>query len=128
MTGVDERIWEMLVKYGVIDGNKFQARTEQVQEIAERLNAARAAVEGQGITAREATEKYGFSFTNIYRWRDEGWIRIIGTAEKYGAAIYNEGDMAFARTLDDIVKGTGKRRPIFPARPRSGRPRKNPRT
>jgi hypothetical protein len=122
LTGVDERIWKMLVKYGILDGNDYEGHTEQAQAIAERLNAARAAVEGQGITAREASEKYRFSLPTIRYWNRGGWVKRVAVG-RYNAILYDEGDIALGRALADIYQehGLSPGKPIFPMRPGSGR-------
>ncbi|MBD3418464.1 hypothetical protein GF412_05810 [Candidatus Micrarchaeota archaeon] len=128
-TGLHPDILRMLVRDGLLEGDMVSWSSqggvcdiEQAREIAARLDAARAPVEGQGITATDAAEKYGFNRRSIYYWYKNGWVNVIGTGS-YNAQLFNEGDIAFARVLADI-RGQIAGKSIFPAKPRSGRPRK----
>jgi hypothetical protein len=128
-TGLHPDILRMLVRDGLLEGEMMSwssqsgvCNVEQSREIAEHLNAARAGVDGQGITATDAAEKYGFDRTSIHAWQKSDWIRIIGTGS-YNARLFNEGDIAFARALADL-RGQAAGKAVFPAKPRSGRPRK----
>jgi hypothetical protein len=78
-------------------------------------------VEGQGILATEAAEKYGFSNPSIYRWHKNGWVGIARIDE--GNRFFNEGDIAFARTLGNLISAK-QGKAIFPTRKPSGRPPK----
>jgi hypothetical protein len=129
-TGLHPDILRMLVRDGLLDGDMVSwsshagvCNVEQAREIAEHLNAARAGVEGQGITIDEAISKYGFPNATIYRWHKAGWVHAVGVAEKYNAALFNEGDIAFARALADL-RGQASGKSVFPPKPRSGRPKK----
>jgi hypothetical protein len=120
----------MLVRDGLLEGDMVSWSSqggvcdmEQAREIAARLDAARAPVEGQGITIEDAIIKYGFPNATIYRWHKAGWIDTVGVAEKYNAKLFNEGDIAFARALADL-RGQAAGKSVFPAKHRSGRPRK----
>jgi hypothetical protein len=128
-TGIHPDILRMLVRDGLLDGavgsSSSQAGTcdiAKAREIAEHLNAARAGVEGQGIGGRDAAGKYGFSHDTIYNWYKGGWVKVVGTGS-YNAKLFNEGDIAFARALADL-RGQAAGKSVFPAKPRSGRPRK----
>jgi hypothetical protein len=127
-TGIHPDILNALVRDGVLHGlppTKIAdgvCDIEAAREIAAQLNDARASVEGQGITATDAAEKYGFNRRSIYYWYKNGWVNVIGTGS-YNAQLFDEGDIAFARVLADI-RGQVAGKSIFPAKPRSGRPRK----
>jgi hypothetical protein len=128
-TGIHPDILRMLVRDGLLDGavgsSLSQAGTcdiAKAREIAARLDAARAPVEGQGIMATEAAKKYGFSYQTIYDWYKNDWITVVGTGRRT-AKLFNEGDIAFARALSDL-RGQASGKSIFPAKPRSGRPKK----
>jgi hypothetical protein len=128
-TGLHPDVLRMLVRDGLLDGVMHSWKDQigvchlaQAHEIAEHLNTARAAVEGQPINAYEAEAKYRFPNATIYNWQRNGWIKIIGTG-RYNAKLFNEGDIAFARALADL-RGQAAGKSIFPAKPRSGRPRK----
>jgi hypothetical protein len=128
-TGLHPDILRMLVRDGLLEGDMVSWSSqagvcdiEQAREIAARLDAARAPVEGQGIMATEAAKKYGFSYQTIYDWYKNDWITVVGTGRR-NAKLFNEGDIAFARALSDL-RGQASGKSIFPAKPRSGRPKK----
>jgi hypothetical protein len=128
-TGLHPDILRMLVRDGILPGHLPSpysddegCELEEAQKIADRLNAARVPVEGQGIGGRDAAEKYGFSHDTIYNWYKGGWVKVVGTGS-YNAKLFNEGDIAFARALADL-RGQAAGKSVFPAKPRSGRPRK----
>jgi hypothetical protein len=128
-TGLHPDILRMLVRDGILPGHlptPYSADEgcdlDEAQAIADQLNAARAPVEGQEITATDAGEKYNFNRKNIYIWHKNGWITTLGTGN-YNAQLFNEGDIAFARALADL-RGQAAGKAVFPAKPRSGRPRK----
>lgn len=127
-TGIHPRILHALVCDGVLPGFLAAKECDGVcdiavaREVAQRLNAARAAVEGHAITATDAAEKYGFSADTIYNWHNAGWVTKL-----YGGRrnrLFNEGDIAFARALADL-RGQAVGKSVFPAKPRSGRPKKS---
>jgi hypothetical protein len=128
-TGIHPDILRMLVRDGILEGVMHSWKDqigicdlEQAREMADQLAAARVPVEGQGITATDAAEKYNFDRTSIHAWQKNGWITVIGTGS-YNARLFNEGDIAFARALADM-RGQAAGKAVFPAKPRSGRPRK----
>jgi hypothetical protein len=127
-TGIHPDILSALVRDGVLPGLPSTATSDGVcdvdaaHEIAARLAAAREPVEGQPIGATEAGDKYGFNRITIQNWHKAGWIQIVGTGS-YNARLFNEGDIAFARALADL-RGQAAGKSVFPAKPRSGRPRK----
>jgi hypothetical protein len=95
---------------------------EQAREVAAQLDAARAPVEGQPIPAHEAAHKYSFTPQAIYNWHKNGWVEKLGGDRRN--RLFNEGDIAFARALADL-RGLITGKSVFPAKPRSGRPRKH---
>lgn len=128
LTGLHPDILRKLVRDGVLDG-VVQPRTgegvcdiAQARQIADRLHAARRPVEGQGIIVTAASEKYGFTTSTLYKWHQDNWLKVLGTTDS-GDRLFNEGDVAFARALADLV-GHLPGRAVFPAKPRSGRPPK----
>lgn len=126
LTGLDANILRHLVRSCVITG-VVQLQTgagscdvAQARAIAERLHAARKQVEDNPITPTDAARKYGFGLTVLYKWKRAGWIRLVPGNK----TLFNEGDLAFARVLADLIEfKAGKA--IFPPKPRSGRPRKS---
>jgi hypothetical protein len=126
-TGLHPDILRMLVRDGILPGHVLPhdeaCDIDQAQAIADQLNTARAPVEGQGIMATDAAEKYGFSYQTIYDWYKNDWITVIGMGRRK-AKLFNEGDIAFARALADL-RGQATGKAVFPAKPRSGRPRKD---
>lgn len=112
-TGIPAELLRKLVRDGVLAGSAPYrvaglvgwCDIEQAQQLAERLRAARAPVEGQGISVVDAAEKYGFGRTSIYQWFDKGWVHVVGTTPN-GDRLFNEGDIAFARALADLTNHT----------------------
>jgi hypothetical protein len=127
-TGIHPDILIALVRDGVLSGLLPSPDSDGVcdidaaHEIAAQLAAARQPVEGQGITATDAAEKYKFNRTSIHAWQKNGWVKVVGTGS-YNARLFNEGDIAFARALAGL-RGQAAGKSVFPAKPRSGRPRK----
>ena len=106
VTGLPAELLRKLVRDGVLTGNapwRVQevmgwCDIEQAREIATQLEAARRPVEGKGILATEAAEKYGFNVTTIYKWHQGGWVRVA-SGEGKRDRLFNEGDIAFARAI-----------------------------
>lgn len=129
LTGLPAELLRKLVRDGVLRGDApWQAKTlagycdiDQARQIAAQLEAARRCVEGKGILATEAAEKYGFSAETIYNWHNNGWVRVVEAPGERNRR-FNEGDIAFARAVADL---TGKNQNIFPPKPGSGRPKKS---
>ena len=92
---------------------------EEARVIAAQMRTARKPVEGQGILATEADTKYNLSHPSIYRWHEAGWIRLI--CIESGNRLFNEGDIAFAKALADLI-GHKAGKAIFPYRTPTGRP------
>ena len=122
ITGLHRVLLRKLVRDQVLPGSA-PYRTEKVEgscdldtarKIAEQLYAARRSVEGQGMTAIAAGKKYGFSRNNVYNWCERGWVRTVGTTPE-GDRLYNEGDIAFARALADLV-GNVAGKPLLPTK------------
>ena len=121
-TGLDPLILRKLVRDGVlrgvapyrVKGVEGWCDLDQARQIAAQLAAARAPVEGHGILATAAAEKYGFPKGTIYRWLHEGWIRVVETLPN-GDRHINEGDIAFAAELVNIA-GHAQGKKVFPKR------------
>jgi hypothetical protein len=122
LTGLDEAIVRHLVGSGVVAGSQDLCDLDQIEAVAERLLSAREQRAGYGILGPDAASKYNFQVMNLYRWQREGWIKVL--IDRQRNRLFDEGDIAFARALaDEVQQVQGKA--IFPAKPRSGRPRKN---
>jgi hypothetical protein len=87
-TGIHPDILRMLVRDGILDGvmHSWKDQTgicdlEQAREIADRLAAARAPVEGMGISAYDASDKYQFDSQTIYNWHKNGWLTVLGCVD-----------------------------------------------
>ena len=126
-TDLPAELLRKLVRDGVLAGNAPYRQPlaagscdiDQAAAIAQRLAAARAAVEGRGILAHDAATKYNFAPGAIYRWHKDGWVRVVGGRES--SKLFNEGDIAVARVIANITNHKlGK--PVFPSR--QGRPKK----
>lgn len=122
LTGLHPVILRKLVRDGVLPGVApyrvagvvGSCNIERAREIAEKLAEARRPVEGQGISALAATAKYGFSRKNIYQWHERGWVKNI-SSDPEDKHLFDEGDIAFARALADIV-GHKQGKPLLPSK------------
>jgi hypothetical protein len=94
---------------------------EEARVIAAQMRTARKPVEGQGILATEAEKRYSFDVNSIYNWNRSGWVKVI--AVDAGVKLFNEGDIAFARALADII-GHRQGKAVFPYGKPTGRPPK----
>lgn len=119
--GLPEPILRHLVDAGIVAGDKSVCNLERAEEIAAQLAAVRATVDGSPILITDVAEKYGFGRTSIYRWIEDGWVSVLREEPR---RLVNEGDIAVARALADLV-GHIAGRAVFPAKPRPGRPRKS---
>jgi hypothetical protein len=118
--GFSPELLRHLVNAGVIAGDKSVCDLGEAAQIAARLKAAQSPVQGNHILISEAMRKYGFSTTSIYKWISGGWVKVLQQEPKI---LVDEGDIALAQTLTSLV-GKIPGRAVFPARPRSGRPKK----
>ena len=120
LTGLPAELLRKLVRDGVIAGHaSWPAKAvhgtcniDQAREIAARLHAARRPVEGLGIQAKAAADKYGFGTRSIYDWYERGWVRVLNPDSRYDR-LYNEGDIAFARAIADLTPHM-RGKPVFP--------------
>ncbi len=116
-----EALLRHLVLAGVVTGDKSTCDLDQAAQVVARLRAVQAPVAGHPILATDAAVKYGFAPETIYRWQEAGQIKLLESRTR--SRLFNEGDIALARALADLV-GQTPGRSIFPAKPRSGRPKK----
>ena len=116
-----EPLLRHLVTTGVVAGDKVYCDLDQAAQIAARLRAVQAPVEGHPILATDAAVKYGFPPGTIYRWQESGQIKLLESRTR--SRLFDEGDIALAREIANLI-GQISGRSIFPAKPRSGRPRK----
>lgn len=128
-TGLAPELLRKLVREGALqgwapyreEGVKGYCDIDQAKMLAVRLAEARRPVEGNGIQAIEAAEKYGFSAATIYKWNKDGWVKVA-QGEGKRDRLFNEGDIAFARALADLC-GQVPGKPIFPPKTYSRRPK-----
>ncbi len=118
--GFPEALVRHLVHAGVIPGDKSTCRLDQAAQVVGRLRAVQAPVEGKPILVSDAVKKYGFGTPTIHKWIAKGWIKVV---QQEPLILIDEGDIALAQSLTDLV-GYVQGRAIFPAKPRSGRPKK----
>jgi hypothetical protein len=118
--GLRPELLRHLVAAGVVAGDKSVCDLDQAANIASRLRSAQNAVQGKPILISEAMKKYGFSTTSIYKWISGGWVKVLQQEPKI---LVDEGDIALAQTITSLV-GKIPGRAVFPAQPRSGRPKK----
>ena len=110
LTGLPAELLRKLVRDGVIAGDApwrmkgivGTCDLDQARVVAARLHAARRPVEGQGILATAAAAKYDFGDPSIYSWHKKGWVRVVEILPN-GDRLFNEGDIAFARAIADLV-------------------------
>jgi hypothetical protein len=121
ITGLDESIIRHLISAGVVTGGAELCDLDQIGDVADRLTSARIQRKGYGILGPDAAEKYGFDVGSLYRWQREGWVKLL--IERQRSRVFDEGDIAFARALADEI-GHVQGKSVFPAKPRSGRPKK----
>lgn len=120
VTGLPAVLLRKLVRDNIIEGSAPYRETrvvgwcdlEAARSVADQLAAARRPVEGVGILARAAAKKYGFIHPSVYRWRDDGWVNVVGQ-DASGDQLLNEGDIAVARALANL-SGHVAGKPIFP--------------
>lgn len=121
-TGLHPIILRKLVRDGVlpgvapyrVEGVVGTCDIQRARELAEKFAAVRHPVEGRGISIVAAVEKYCFARASIYEWVRRGWVQIVSTTAE-GDRLYNEGDIAFARALADLV-GHKSGKPLFPSK------------
>ena len=119
--GFPEALLRHLVTSNIIKGDKSTCDLNQAAQVVAGLREAKALVDRQPILATDAAVKYGFAPETIYRWQEAGQIKLLESRNR--SRLFDEGDIALARALADLV-GQIPGRSIFPAKPRSGRPRK----
>ncbi len=115
-----EALLRHLVNAGVIAGDKSNCNLDEATQIAALIRSTQFPVSGKPIPISEAVKKYGFGTNSIYKWVAKGWVKII---EQEPIILVDEGDMVLAQNLSSLV-GKLHGRAIFPAKPRSGRPKK----
>lgn len=121
ITGLDEAIIRHLISAGVVPGGAELCDLEKIESVADRLTVARSQRKGYGILGPDAAAKYGFDVGSLYRWQREGWVTLL--IDRQRSRVFDEGDIAFARALADEI-GHVQGKSVFPAKPRSGRPKK----
>jgi len=118
--GMDVAILRHLLDAGIVHGTCRCLNLDEATEIAEQIKASRAPVQGNGISIAHASDLYSFSKQSIYKWISDSWVRVV---QQKPMLLVNQADMATARVLADLL-GHRPGRAVFPAKPRSGRPRK----
>jgi transposase-like protein len=88
--------------------------------VVAELRAVMRPLQGNLILVSKAAKKYGFHSNSIYDWIRNGWVTVLVPEPRRQV---DEGDIALARAIAN-KQGQVSGRAIFPAKPRSGRPRK----
>jgi hypothetical protein len=130
ITGLPAELLRKLVRDRVLTGNApWRVQTvmgscdiNQAREIAAQLAEARRLVEGNGILATEAAEKYGFNVDTIYKWHKDGWVKVASGDGKRDR-LFAEGDIAFARAIADL-SGQAQGKPVFPPKSYTRKPKR----
>ena len=115
-------ILAQLRQHGLVAGDDKQIDLDDAARVVDELRAAMRPFVGVPILISEAARKYGFTTDSIYNWIKDGWVKVLIQEPRQRV---DEGDMALAHELTKI-KGHTQGRAVFPAKPRSGRPRKHP--
>jgi hypothetical protein len=109
-----------LRRYEVIAGAGDLVDLEDAARVVAELRAAVAPVAGQPMLISQAAEQYGFSVQSIQNWIRDGWVKVLIPEPRRKVDL---GDVALAKAIADR-QGHIKGRAVFPAKPRSGRPKK----
>lgn len=109
-----------LRRYGVVDGADSLLDLDDAARVVAELRAMMAPFVGKPILISEAAKKYRFHSTSIYDWIQNGWVKVLIPEPRRRV---DEGDIVLARALADR-QGHRAGRAVFPAKPRSGRPKK----
>ena len=113
-------IIEQLHSYGLIQGDGLMVDIDDAARVVDELRATMRPFVGVPILISDAARKYGFTTDSIYNWIRDGWVKVLIQEPRKRV---DEGDMVLAHELTKI-KGHTQGRAVFPAKPRSGRPRK----
>ena len=113
-------ILSQLRQHGLVAGDKQQIDLDDAARVVAELRAAMAPFVGVPILISDAAEKYGFHVNSIYDWIRNGWVKVLIQEPRKRV---DESDIALARAIAN-KQGQIAGRAVFPAKPRSGRPRK----
>jgi hypothetical protein len=106
--------------YGLIAGDGNQIDLADAGRVVDKLQEATKPLIGKPILISAAATKYKFTTPSIYKWIAAGWVKVLVAEPRQHV---DEGDMALAKAIADL-QGHLPGRAVFPAKPRSGRPRK----
>lgn len=119
IVGLAPELLRQFVRYGILPG-EAPYRTagivgsvdlDAAAQLAAQLHDARDRVAGNPITAPDAAVKYGIETRNLYRWHQEGWIKVLSGTRRN--RLFDEGDIAMARSIADLV-GMKSGKKVFP--------------
>ena len=113
-------ILAQLRQHGLVAGDDRLIDLDDAAHVVDELRATMRPFVGVPILISDAARKYGFTAAVIYKWIESGWVKVLVQEPLQKV---DEGDMVLAKELTKI-KGHIKGRAVFPAKPRSGRPRK----
>ena len=113
-------ILAQLRQHGLVAGDDKQIDLDDAARVVEDLRAAMRPFVGVPILISEAAEKYGFSVQSIQNWVRSGWVRVLIPEPRRRV---DESDIVLAQAIAKM-QGHIAGRAVFPAKPRSGRPRK----
>ncbi len=94
------------------DANGNEPRRLTLEEINQRLIEVKreqfAHLEGKGITAREASQKYGVPKPTLHRWAKRGYVRLLhrGT-DVSNPSLFDESDVAYCAAIHKIRREIG---------------------
>ncbi|MEI6777721.1 MAG: hypothetical protein WCK70_12550, partial [Chloroflexales bacterium] len=113
-------ILAQLRQHGLVAGDGSLIDLDDAARVVAELRTAMAPFVGVPILISDAARKYGFNPGSIYNWVIGGWVKVLIEQPKRQV---DEGDIALAKAIANL-QGHIAGRAVFPAKPRSGRPRK----
>ena len=115
-------ILAQLRQHGLVAGDDRLIDLDDAAHVVDELRATMRPFVGVPILISDAARKYGFNPGSIYNWVIGGWVKVLIEQPKRQV---DEGDIALAKAIANL-QGHIAGRAVFPAKPRSGRPRKEP--
>lgn len=115
-------ILAQLRQHGLVAEDDKQIDLDDAARVVDELRATMRPFVGVPILISDAARKYGFNPGSIYNWVIGGWVKVLIEQPKRQV---DEGDIALAKAIANL-QGHIAGRAVFPAKPRSGRPRKKP--
>lgn len=113
-------ILAQLRQHGLVSGDDKLIDLDDAARVVDELRATMRPFVGVPILISNAARKYGFTVQSIQRWVISGWVKVLVPEPRRWV---DEADVVLAKNIADR-QGHVAGRAVFPAKPRSGRPRK----